>query len=567
MIRPALRISRRLTRLALLCVVPVLVAVSIASEPPEFRITDSSGDPIPGADTRMEGSYLTATAPGFLPWTGVLRPDASGVMRIVLLRPALLHGRLRSDVEEVRAARIRLEPAEATREPAVTGGPAAAGIPAGGKGAPREPILPGSDSYAIGDLPPGLYRLTVEADRFIPLERSISLREGELRRLDLDLLAAAWLEARSLGPKGKPLAGVEAGVVTGGDDGRFLTAEETDRLAELEAQSDGSGLLVLGPLARDTRQRIFFRVRAGGYAAASIVLAPQEKRIKRDIRLRPGGTVTLLLTDPDDAPVAGTVTALDSDDAPDLDLAPEPHPSGEDGVLIASDLPGGTYTLRLRAPGFQPLTLRGVEVAAGEVSDLGRIPLEPGLDVAGVVGAGTGKLVARASVAARFYEERRRLEGVVTVRVIDALSGNTIESTCIAARMGDDRTTSCGRGPTQLGPLKSGPAIIAAAATGYAMGHRKIELTGEPEEVTIPLTRGGTLRIEDDAGVALTDFYPSLIDYDDPWTGTAARNEVLIRHTPAGRLKVSIGGGDSGRPLEAVDVDLPEGGEAIAPFS
>src|SRR5262249_55029415 len=226
---------------------------------------DSGGRPIPDAVIRSEGGTLQVSAPGFLPWSGAAPAKGKGPLRVVLLHPASLRGRVTSNGVALRgfSVRVKYEHGSATAAPAKVSGKA--------------------DAYAIEALAPGLQTLALEAAGQVSLERSVSLREGEVRWLSFDLHPASQLIATTLDGKSNPLAGVEAEVRIDGTDGRFLDDAEKARVKTMLATSDKKGRLALGPLAQGLKYRIVFRLE--GRPRRSLDLTPSTPSVARPVSL------------------------------------------------------------------------------------------------------------------------------------------------------------------------------------------------------------------------------------------------------------------------------------------
>jgi carboxypeptidase family protein len=366
----------------------VLLAVTAAGGPPGINVVDKDGNPI-RAELRLEDGKLVVEASGFLPWSGSLPPDAEGPVKVVLKRSALVRGRVVVDGVGLAGAHMIIRRA--------------------GKGG-RELAAATSDSRGIFELkglPPSALRLAVSADGVVPLERPVSLGEGETRWIQLEPHRTATLRVRVTGPNGQPVAEAEAQVRIEGPDGRYFSEVGLERLAGLRGTSDRDGRLTLDPVERGVPHRIVFR--RGGFAPRSILVTPEVEVVERQVRLQRAGEIRLTLRDLKERPVGGAVAEPMSDDAPDVDLLDVPEPSDPDGILRMRGLPGGTYVLRVRAPGLRPVTVRDVAVRAGQTSDAGVITLEPGSSVAGRVVDESGAPLRGAGVGARFYQEGRRL--------------------------------------------------------------------------------------------------------------------------------------------------------------
>ncbi len=367
---------------------PFVLLAATAAGTPAISVVDMDGTPV-RAELRLEDGTLVVTAPGFLPWSGPLRPSAAGPVKVVLLRPAIVRGRVVADDVGLAGARVMIREA--------------------GKGG-RNLAEATSDARGIFELkglPPAPLRLAVVADRFVPIERPLSLGEGEARWVEVAPHRTAMIRVKVMESDGRPLGGVEARVRTEGENGRIFSEVDRERIVGLRATSDDQGRLALDPLERGVRHRIVLR--RGGFAPRSIILTPEVELVEAQVRLDRAGEIRLTLFDLEQRPVGGAVAEPMSDDEPDLDLLDVPDQSDQDGVLRLRGLPGGTFVLRVRAPGLRPVTVRGVAVRAGQTSDVGSITLEPGSSVAGRVLDETGTPVRGAGVRARFYEEGRRL--------------------------------------------------------------------------------------------------------------------------------------------------------------
>jgi len=420
---------------------------------PLLLSTDAEGHAGPvtaGAGERL----LLVSAPGFLSRSETVRFVAEEPHRVVLLRPATLRGRVLSDEKPPAGARIRLR-----RDPP-------------GEGTPLEAETDGKGLFLVSGIHAGPHRMDVEAEGCIGIvDRGLNVREGQDRRLDLDLPPAAWLEARILGPKGKPLAGVEATVRTKDRDGRFFEEVEKKRAAELEAVSDEKGNLRLGPLSRGMRHRVVFR--HDDLPARSVVFLPEEALVRQDVRLPRGGTVRLRIHDGERKPVKAVRALPASDDAADVDLLEDLPVSDKKGTLLLERLPAGTYSLRLQREGFLPRTLRRLRVESGKTLTPEPVELLEGFEIAGTVRDDLDEPVEGAKVTARFFVEGRKLSA---------------------------ETESDGEGAFRLAGLGEGKVSLGVEAEGHLPASEEITLPGaEYQELT--LHRAGSIQgmVLDDA--------------------------------------------------------------------
>ena len=333
------------------CYIALLVATTAAAVP-DISVVDTNGDPV-RAQVQSQGGRLIVTAPGFLPWSGPLQTSAPGAIKVTLLHAASVRGRVVADG-------LGLAGAHVTIRNVATAGHDLAATTTNSKGV-----------FDLKDLPPADLHLIVAADQFLPTEQAIALMEGEARWVEMAPRRSATLRLRVTGADGRPLQAVGARVRTEGADGRVLPEDDRPRLADLRGSTDQAGKLALGPLDRGVRQRVVLR--RDSYAPQSILVTPEAEVVERALRLRRGGEIRIAFRDREERPVAGVVGEPASDDAPDVDLLDAPLPSRQDGVLHMGGLPGGTYVLRLRAPGFRPVTMRGVRSTSELLPSLYRI--------------------------------------------------------------------------------------------------------------------------------------------------------------------------------------------------
>ena len=115
--------------------------------------------------------------------------------------------------------------------------------------------------------------------------------------------------------------------------------------------------------------------------ATRITLTKGQTRRGIDVDLAPGGRIVGTVVDPDGQPVAGCTARVWSTD---YSRFSDDCPGGEFG----SGLPTGTYRVEIQASGFVTQLIggdAGVEVTAGEVTDVGEIRLERAAVVTGRV--------------------------------------------------------------------------------------------------------------------------------------------------------------------------------------
>src|SRR5881397_4028068 len=93
-------------RLRLSCAL-ALVAVTTAARLPDISVVDTDGNPV-HAQVRLRDGTLVVTAPSFLQWSGPLRVSAAGSVKVVLMRPAIVRGRVATDGVALAGARVAI---------------------------------------------------------------------------------------------------------------------------------------------------------------------------------------------------------------------------------------------------------------------------------------------------------------------------------------------------------------------------------------------------------------------------------------------------------------------------
>jgi hypothetical protein len=174
----------------------------------------------------------------------------------------------------------------------------------------------------------------------------------------------------------------------------------------------------------------------------------------------------------------------------------------------------------------------------------------------------------------------------IAVRAVDSLTGATIREGCRLLTSGGTRSTICGQAITRFSSLASGSCRVTAWAPGYAVGYKTMMLESESEEIDIPLSYGGAirvllpavtngdqegliaagLRIEDASGVELTDLLRTIKQPIGSWFVPLEANVVLIGDIPSGIVSVAIGGGSMPLSFKEARVAVEEGHETLVDF-
>ncbi len=142
----------------------------------------------------------------------------------------------------------------------------------------------------------------------------------------------------------------------------------------------------------------------------------------------------------------------------------------------------------------------------------------------------------------------------------------------------------CGGNSARFTSLKPGPVLVSVDVLGYAVGYQKLDLKADQDEVRIPVTKGGRLRlllpdkmsrdvgstlqdnlhIQDDAGVDLTVISPALRRWLETSNGSSP-DGVVLPNIPPGRLRISLSG-NGGLESKVVEVQGAPDQEAVADF-
>jgi hypothetical protein len=234
----------------------------------------------------------------------------------------------------------------------------------------------------------GAYALTgkgtvwlAAAAGYLPGSEPAGLRPG--RGPSFILEPAASVGGAIVDAQGRAIAGAEIQATTAG----------TGVPEILRGRSDSRGRFTLGGL-RPRQVYTLHIVRGGFLPATQPVEPPPPPAVRSDLNivLRPGRPAFGKVVDEAGQPVAGATVALlpAGGMAPDeLSLLPgalAETSSDAQGRFSLDALPVGRLDLRVRAPRFAPVSVRGLAVAAGDRAlDLGTVTLPPGATLRGRV--------------------------------------------------------------------------------------------------------------------------------------------------------------------------------------
>ncbi|QNP90821.1 carboxypeptidase regulatory-like domain-containing protein [Corynebacterium lujinxingii] len=228
----------------------------------------------------------------------------------------------------------------------------------GPDGTPRT-VQAGSDgSLNVDGLRPGEYTVRIEAPGYEPVEQTINIGPGESKHLNVPGLVAkpGSISGKVVDESGHAVSG--ATVTLTGPDG-------TPRTVQVGA--DGS-LNVDG--LRPGEYTV--RIEAPGYEPVeqTINIGPGEnKQLNVPGLVAKPGSISGDVIDDDGNPVAGATVTLTGPDG-----TPRTVQVGADGSLNVDGLRPGEYTVRIEAPGYEPVE-QSVKVNPGESVSLGAIPL------------------------------------------------------------------------------------------------------------------------------------------------------------------------------------------------
>lgn len=219
-------------------------------------------------------------------------------------------------------------------------------------------------------------------------ERGLAGPAGGVIRLH----AASDLEGVVVDESGSPVSGAHLMAVR--TDARKTSVFRLDPV-DGRATSDRQGRFRIASLASD--QRYSLRASKRGHVMVDAIEAADSVRPVRLVLAR-GRPAFGRVVDRDDRPVAGADIRLRVTGG-ELEGVTDEHGRFEIRRLSNASADGGRLDIAARAPGFAPMTVRGVEIPAGDKAvDLGTLVLEPGVSIEGRVTDPSGEPIADAEV-------------------------------------------------------------------------------------------------------------------------------------------------------------------------
>ncbi len=299
----------------------------------------------------------------------------------------------------------------------------------------RRPVTTGEDGRFELELPArGRHSLRTRARGY--LEDQVEVVADVTGPVTVALVAASSLEGRVVDGDGLPVAGAEVSILPGegaSEDDRILRALTRGTRARLGdrglTRADGS--------FRVTRIRpgsnYDIEVRAQGFATASRELPDLRPRVPVTgvtIELDRGFGASGVVVDAGGRPVSGAEVvfrpAASGADDPFQVVLQAPAAtvvSSGDGRFAASGLAAAAYDVTASRPGFAPTTVKRVEFGAGK-ADAGRLVLEPGVTVDGVVVDAAGQPVPDVRISVDAADDRAAaLHRTMTGAEPDAVTG------------------------------------------------------------------------------------------------------------------------------------------------
>ncbi len=243
--------------------------------------------------------------------------------------------------------------------------------------------------FRLVGLPPGAHALGVRAEGFAPRRVELSVarkRDPTVDLGDIELKRGLTIRGRVVDVDGR---GVAAARVLG------FFAGESATLPDATADWDGS--FVLAGLEPGTH---WLDVTAAGHGGAKRQVAAGSQDVV--ITLAPAGTLAGRVVDERGSAIeAFTVLARATAPRGDIVISQAPLAvEASDGRFVLEDLAEGDYVVEAYAAGRRPGSSEAVSVRPGRAVDVGRIRLEMGATVRGVVVDAGGVPIAAADVMA-----------------------------------------------------------------------------------------------------------------------------------------------------------------------
>ena len=257
--------------------------------------------------------------------------------------------------------------------------------------------------FTMTGLPRAELQVEARAEIGVAPARPVELRSGEAS-VTLVVVADGLIAGVAVGARGEAIAGAQ--VVAIPDDralladfghskaGRYASGATNDRGA-FRLRGLAAGSYRLRASKSSSPEATQFWLQTGVLAQAGDedvrIVVEEGAKLKGNVELARGST-------PQHFTVGVGISAPTSF-------------TGTRGAFAIDDVPPGRHTVTVGARGAKPRLIEGVELRAGEATDLGRIALESGLTLEGTVVDREGAPVAEATVlaGAQLLGDGRRL--------------------------------------------------------------------------------------------------------------------------------------------------------------
>jgi protocatechuate 3,4-dioxygenase beta subunit len=242
--------------------------------------------------------------------------------------------------------------------------------------------------FALKGMNPGVVALQAKSSHHVEaVLENVEIREGEITPVTLRLQRGQRLAGRVSDDAGSP---VSSALVVARE---FVTS-----MKEHRQQTDAEGRFAFENLLSEDTVEI--SVSHKDYSPYNNQRVPISGEVL-EIELEPLGSLAGVVVDVDGTPL-GTFSVQPhqvGEAGPNRVRLSSQTFSTDDGRFTFPGVPGGLYEVAVSAEGFSSVSLREVSVTNGELTDLGRIALQDGGIVDGVVVDGaTGQPVSGARV-------------------------------------------------------------------------------------------------------------------------------------------------------------------------
>ena len=429
--------------------------------------------------------------------------------------------------------------------------------------------------YALDD---GIYK-----SRAVYAAATGYLQDASQRREDsadvpaIGLTPAGTLSGRVVDQDGGLLAGVEI-EMSMPRGGNFTPAAHRMMREGWRGRTSDRGVFKVTGLPAGLGYELTFKLR--GYAPRTVEVAPleaQENRTGLRVVLEPGRLAFGQVVDENDVPVVGAEVVLEespkgSDPMAAMWRMRQRQRSGKEpsyltdgeGRFEINDLAAGRYNLEVRASGFAPARVPGVQVTQGDPrADFGVIVVVPGASIEGRVIDAEGGAIADAEISIETVQR-----GMMSVRfssdepadaktdargrfaVDDLLPGQPVNLTVI-------KKGYASKSVANLLPPPEEPLEIVLLTAARLKG-QVVDRQGEPIQGAHVMARPDD-RMMMAGGTAVHHRRPA-------WANTGEDGSFVIEDVEPGTLQVTARAKGYQQSIQA-GVELPAGGEVEIDFA